>query len=116
MADPDSRGKPQPPKLSAKFIRPGEEVVKPAPKPKVVRFGEGMSSKTVRPGDQNTTGATVALPYETIVAAARREAAKANFDAEMQRTRAMRDSVIGTDERHKLRATAKRIKKIGIMI
>lgn len=126
MADPESRNLPK--LTSYKMIRPGEEVVKPTPKPIKIKRGEGTtakfarpgenetSAKFARPGDKNTTGATVALPYETMAAQAQRLAREAEARAELDRKMAIRNSVINLDEHWKMRANQKRLKKIGITI
>ena len=114
MADPESRGGPKY-RPTFKMIKPGEEKVMPAPKPKPMIKGGGVA-KFVKPGDADTTGANKAYPYETMAAQAKRERREFEALAEVQRKIQMRDSVIDNAERYKMRDTKKHLKKIGIMI
>lgn len=114
MADPESRGEKRY-RPTFKMIKPGEEKAMPVPKPKPYIKGGGVA-KFVKPGDKNTTGATTAYPYETMVAQAKREAREAEARAEVERKIMLRDSTITFEENSNLRRTKQRLKKIGVMI
>lgn len=116
MADPDSRPKPVNKWTTNKTVRPGEGTAKPAIKPKLLVPGEGTSAKFIKPGGRDTTGAKKAFPYETISAREKREAREDEAKGELHRKMMMRDSVVDTEERHKMWKIQKRIKKMGIMI